>query len=80
MQAQQRADAHVCKMKWERVSSTTYKAIGAHGLFEVKMSRINGVRKFWAKYFGNSGKHFCMPPFDSLKAAKEACEDSWYWE
>lgn len=80
MQAQQKADTHICKMKWEKLSSTTHKAIGVHGLFEIKESRSQGKRKFWAKYFGNTGKQFCMPPFDSLKSAKAACEDSWYWE
>lgn len=68
------------KMNWKKVNSTTYLAEGEHGHFEIKLSCSHRRRTFWAKYIGYTGKRFCLPPFASLKDAKEACEDSWYWE
>ena len=62
-------------MKWEKTSSSEWKAAGIIGTFFIKKS----CGKFWACFI-SAAKAFKMPPKDKLKSAKSMCEDSYYWE
>lgn len=62
-------------MKWEKMSSSEWKAAGIIGTFFIKKS----CGKFWARFVSDV-KSFKMPPKDKLSSAKYMCEDSYYWE
>lgn len=62
-------------MKWERVSATYFRAVGAIGTFTIRRKS----RKFWAEYKSYSGG-FKLPPKNRLSEAKAMCEENFYWE
>ncbi len=64
-------------MKWEKASSSEWKAAGKFGAFFIKKS----CGKFWPRYVSSSGRNmFRMPPCNKLTEAKNMCEDNDYWE
>lgn len=62
-------------MKWERIGSREWRAVGEEGTFFISKSGI----MFYSQYVSRE-KRFRMPPKQKLSEAKAMCEENAYWE